>query len=595
MKKRMIAWILAGIMSTTALTGCQTATADVPEWIEKEGSVSTAPEYDSSITLYDTADDAAETPTSCDYDDDYDNTYDFGHDNNHLGYDNSYDGYTGNSDTAKEAAYGIAFNESDGIACMPYPDPDYYGNDGFRQKTYRTVKENAFQNTIASPLSTFGADVDTASYASFRRMVNDGYRLNEIPAGSIRTEELVNYFNYPYQEPKYGDVFGVNASIIDCPWNRETKLVNLGIKAKEIKNTAGISSNIVFLIDISGSMNDYDKLPLLQMGISELVDQLDENDRVSIVTYASSSDVVIAGVSGDKHSMIKHAVNRLTAGGSTNGGDGIETAYKLAEKYFIRGGNNRVIMATDGDLNVGVTSVESLEYLISHKKESGVYLSVLGFGSDNYNEAILETLANKGNGNYSYIDCLREAKKVLIDEFNSTLFTVAKDVKFQIEFNPNYVAEYRQIGYENRTMAASDFHDDEKDGGEIGSGHTVTILYEVRLHEKSADDPTSLRYQKATLSDIATTSNEWMTLSIRYKQPAGEKSELLTYPISKECYTKTPTGDTLFAAYVAECGMILNRSPHIGKLSITDVVKQVSKLNLRNEYQKEFADLIEML
>lgn len=452
MKKRMIAWILAGIMSTTALTGCQTATADVPEWIEKEGSVSTAPEYDSSITLYDTADDAAETPTSCDYDDDYDNTYDFDDDNNHLGYDNSYDVYA-DSDTAKEAAYGIAFNESDGIACMPYPDPDYYGNDGFRQKTYRTVKENAFQNTIASPLSAFGADVDTASYASFRRMVNDGYRLNEIPAGSIRTEELVNYFNYPYQEPKYGDVFGVNASIIDCPWNRETKLVNLGIKAKEIKNTAGISSNIVFLIDISGSMNDYDKLPLLQMGISELVDQLDENDRVSIVTYASSSDVVIAGVSGDKHSMIKHAVNRLTAGGSTNGGD----------------------------------------------------------------------------------------------------------------------------------------------GGEIGSGHTVTILYEVRLHEKSADDPTSLRYQKATLSDIATTSNEWMTLSIRYKQPAGEKSELLTYPISKECYTKTPTGDTLFAAYVAECGMILNRSPHIGKLSITDVVKQVSKLNLRDEYQKEFADLIEML
>lgn len=406
MKKRMIAWILAGIMSTTALTGCQTATVDAPEWIEKEGSVSTAPEYDSSITLYDTADDAAETPTSCDYDDDYDNTYDFDYDNNHLGYDNSYDVYA-DSDTAKEAAYGIAFNESDGIACMPYPDPDYYGNDGFRQKTYRTVKENAFQNTIASPLSTFGADVDTASYASFRRMVNDGYRLNEIPAGSIRTEELVNYFNYPYQEPKYGDVFGVNASIIDCPWNRETKLVNLGIKAKEIKNTAGISSNIVFLIDISGSMNDYDKLPLLQMGISELVDQLDENDRVSIVTYASSS--------------------------------------------------------------------------------------------------------------------------------------------------------------------------------------------EVRLHEKSADDPTSLRYQKATLSDIATTSNEWMTLSIRYKQPAGEKSELLTYPISKECYTKTPTGDTLFAAYVAECGMILNRSPHIGKLSITDVVKQVSKLNLRDEYQKEFADLIEML
>ncbi len=461
-------------------------------------------------------------------------------------------------------------------------------------ENYRSISENTFTDVLSSPLSTFAADVDTASYANLRRMINDGYSLGDIPFGSIRTEELINYFNYDYKDPRGDDAFAVNATIIDCPWNRETKLVNLGIKAREMQNTRDIPSNIVFLIDVSGSMEDYDKLPLLQMGFDMLVDDLDENDRVSIVTYASSSDVIIAGVPGNERTTIKRAINNLQASGSTNGGDGIKTAYRLAEKYFIKGGNNRVIMATDGDLNVGITSEEELEELISDKKEGGVFLSVLGFGTGNYNEATLETLADKGNGNYSYIDGLTEAKKVLVDEFNSTLFTVAKDVKFQIEFNPKYVSEYRQIGYENRQMASKDFSDDTKDGGEVGSGHAVTVMYEIKLNEDGTQEGENLRYQEARLSEKAD-SDEWMTLSVRYKEPEEDDSRLITFPVSKECYTNRPNCDTLFAAYVAECGMILNESEFVGKLDMRDVYRQVSKLTLDDEYKEEFAQLIRQL
>lgn len=460
---------------------------------------------------------------------------------------------------------------------------------------YNETKENSFMDAVSSPLSTFAADVDTASYANLRRMINDGYRACDIPKGAIRTEELINYFDYGYKGPRRGDTFAVNASIMDCPWNDETKLVTMGIKAKELRDTEDIPSNIVFLIDVSGSMNDYDKLPLLQMGFDMLADDLDENDRVSIVTYASSSDVVIAGVPGSDHTRIKRAINSLSASGSTNGGEGIKTAYRLAEKYFIEGGNNRVIMATDGDLNVGITSEDELEELISDKKENGVFLSVLGFGTGNYNERTLETLADKGNGNYSYIDCLAEAKKVLIDEFNSTLFTVAKDVKFQIEFNPKYVSEYRQIGYENRQMAAKDFDDDTKDGGEIGSGHEVTVMYEIKLNDRYEDGDRKLRYQDTDLSDIAKDSDEWMMVSVRYKEPEDEKSQLMTFPISKECYTMHPNCDTLFAAYVAECGMILNDSEYVDDMRMKNVAKQLSKLALDDEYKEEFVQLVKQL
>ncbi|MCR5236304.1 MAG: VWA domain-containing protein [Lachnospiraceae bacterium] len=567
MKKNTIAAILIETVVTTSLAGCgngyapsAAATSDsAPAYIEAEyPEESSRPEYESedmAAGCYDSYEEAA----GC------------------------YDSY----DTAAEKGYVDACTEEALCPGNYYPAPVY--NSG---ENYKSVRENEFKDTATSPLSTFGADIDTASYSNLRRMINDGYSLSDIPEGSIRTEELVNYFDYDYKTPGRGDTFAVNASIIDCPWNYNTKLVNLGIKAKEQSDIADTPSNIVFLIDVSGSMESYDKLPLLQMGFNMLVDDLNENDRVSIVTYASSSDIVIAGVPGDRHTEIKRAINSLEASGSTNGGEGIKSAYKLAEKYFIKGGNNRVIMATDGDLNVGITSEDELEKLITDKKEGGVFLSVLGFGTGNYNEATLETLADKGNGNYSYIDCLSEAKKTLIDEFDSTLYTVAKDVKFQVEFNPKYVSEYRLIGYENRQMSAQDFSDDTKDGGEIGSGHAMTALYEVKLNETGKDGNTSLRYQNTDLSEIGEKSDEWMTVSVRYKEPEEDESKLIYFPVGSECYTARPNCDTLFAAYVAECGMIINNSEYVGTLDLRDVSEQVAGLELDDEYKEEFLELI---
>ncbi len=566
MKKKTIAALLIGTVVTTSLSGCGTkyaATADSaaetsPSYIEAE-----YPEADASST-YVEAEYPAEAAKS----------------------------YAAGDVTDAECYDACEAYEAEEAYCpgYSYSEPVYYSGE-----KYKSVAENSFTDVASSPLSTFGADIDTASYANLRRMINDGFSLSDIPAGSIRTEELVNYFNYGYKNPGRNDAFAVNASIIDCPWNTKTKLVNLGIKAKELNTVDDTPSNIVFLIDVSGSMNSYDKLPLLQMGFDMLVDSLDEKDRVSIVTYASSSDIVIAGVPGNKHTEIKRAINDLEASGSTNGGDGIKSAYKLAEKYFIKGGNNRVIMATDGDLNVGLTSEEELEELITDKKEGGVFLSVLGFGTGNYNETTLETLADKGNGNYSYIDCLSEAKKTLIDEFNSTLFTVAKDVKFQTEFNPKYVKEYRLIGYENRQMAARDFSDDTKDGGEIGSGHAMTVLYEIKLNDDVTDGSSSLRYQNTDLTDIGASSNEWMTVSVRYKDPEEDESKLIYFPIGGECYTRTPNCDTLFAAYVAEAGMVINNSEYIGSLDMHDVSGQVASLDLDDEYKEEFLDLIRQI
>ena len=585
MKKQIIAALLGISITAGSLTGCgisfvkdTAVTCESPTYVEPEYSEGTAPAYE-----YEEETACAEAPAGdCSSAADY----------NAVAESNYY-----SDQQSKRAAgaeeYCATYDYENDTLCPGV----YYGHNTYiNGEKYEQKEENRFQSAVKVPLSTFAADVDTASYSNLRRMINDGYGLYDIPAGSIRTEELINYFDYGYRSPRKGEMFAVNASIIDCPWNKETKLVNLGIKAKDLRNTEEIPSNIVFLVDVSGSMKSYDKLPLLQMGMDMLIDDLGEKDRVSIVTYSGSSDVVLAGVSGDEHSTIKRAMNSLKAGGSTNGGDGIRTAYRLAEKYFIDGGNNRVIMATDGDLNVGITSKDELEELISKKKESGVFLSVLGFGTGNYNETTLETLADKGNGNYSYIDCLSEAKKVLVDEFNSTLFTVAKDVKFQIEFNPKYVSEYRQIGYENRQMAAKDFNDDTKDGGEIGSGHEVTVMYEIKLNDEDADneEEPELKYQKADLTEYGNGTDEWMTVSVRYKEPDEDESKLATYPISKECYTARPNCDTLFAAYVAECGMILNDSEHID-ISMSKVSKQISKLDLDDEYKEEFYQLIRQL
>ena len=583
MKKQIISSILATLTLASALTGCGRLS------IITESAASESPAYIEAS--YPDSEPAAEAP-ACEESASYD----------YNGYVDEepaeYDMYA--REAAKSTIAGsaecYATNDSyeESTLCpgnYRVPEPGFYG------EKYNTTVENTFKDAVTSPLSTFAADVDTASYSNLRRMINDGAGAYDIPKGSIRTEELINYFNYDYRAPRHGDAFAVNAQIINCPWNTETKLVTLGIKAKELSDTKDIPSNIVFLIDVSGSMNDYDKLPLLQMGFDMLANNLNENGRISIVTYASSSDVVIAGVPGNEHTKIKRAINSLSASGGTNGGDGIITAYKLAEKYFIEGGNNRVIMATDGDLNVGVTSEEELEELITDKKENGVFLSVLGFGTGNYNEQTLETLADKGNGNYSYIDCLSEAKKVLIDEFDSTLFTVAKDAKFQIEFNPKYVSQYRQIGYENRQMAAKDFDDDTKDGGEIGSGHTVTVMYEIKLNDEDSaeNEVRELKYQKADLTEYGNGTDEWMTVSVRYKEPEDDRSQLMTFPISKQCYTTRPNCDTLFAAYVAELGMLLNDSDYTGRLDFKDLARQLSKLELDDEYKEEFVQLVNQL
>ncbi|MBR5377240.1 MAG: VWA domain-containing protein, partial [Lachnospiraceae bacterium] len=542
MKKKTIAALLIGAVVTTSMTGCgamssaacTAKTEAASSYVEAEYPAEASdeevvyngayvPGYDDSAACESYESTACAPEAACTADE--------------------ADFYGGGS-TYIEAECGTALDMNAKTLCpdLRSPEPERR----ISGEKYNSVKENAFTEVSSSPLSTFGADVDTASYSNLRRMINDGFRLDDIPAGSIRTEELVNYFNYKYRSPRGNDAFAVNASIIDCPWNRETKLVNLGIKAKDSNDIEDTPSNIVFLIDVSGSMNSYDKLPLLKMGFEMLVDDLDEDDRVSIVTYASSSDIVISGVPGSEHTKLKKAINSLEAGGSTNGGDGIRSAYKLAGKYFIKGGNNRVIMATDGDLNVGITSEDELEELISDKKEDGVFLSVLGFGTGNYNETTLETLADKGNGNYSYIDCLSEAKKVLIDEFGSTLFTVAKDVKFQTEFNPRYVSEYRLVGYENRQMAAKDFNDDSKDGGEVGSGHAITVMYEIKLNDEDADrnETSELRYQDTSLSDEGRKSDEWMTVSVRYKEPDEDVSKLIYFPVSAKCYTKAPDCDT---------------------------------------------------
>ena len=414
---------------------------------------------------------------------------------------------------------------------------------------YAKLEEQGYRSVLNAPLSTFAADVDTASYSNLRRLLNDGYSVYDLPKNSVRIEELINYFHYDYSDPRGREPFGVNTVISDCPWNDRAKLLSIGLKTEDIDFADTPASNLVFLLDVSGSMSDYDKLPLLQEAFSMLADELTDKDRVSIVTYASGVETVLKGEKGSNSAKIKRAINNLTASGGTNGGAGIETAYKLAEKYFIKGGNNRVILATDGDLNLGVTSVGGLEELISRKKESGVYLSVLGFGTGNIKDNRMETLADKGNGNYAYIDSVREARKVLIDELSSNMLTVCKDTKLQVEFNPAFVKGYRLVGYADRTMAARDFNNDKKDGGEIGAGHEVTALYELILNEEFASDDdvdtNGLRYadefRKASGKASGRSSggsrpsidrnSELLTLSIRYKKPSEDKSSLLTYPV----------------------------------------------------------------
>lgn len=489
---------------------------------------------------------------------------------------------------AKQTMSSTGTTEDDCMLVEPGEKPG--PNEG---ETYEEMDENTFVDVADEPLSTFAADVDTASYTNIRRMINDGYRLLDIPTGAVRIEEMINYFDYDIPAPKNNEPFCVTAEMNTCPWNEDNKLLMVGMRTEEIDLSDAPASNLVFLIDVSGSMYDDDKLPLLQQSFCMLAESLTENDRISIVTYAGEDTVVLEGAKGNEYKKIAEAINSLEASGGTNGSAGIQTAYELAEENFIKGGNNRVILATDGDLNVGVTTQSGLEELITEKKESGVYLSVLGFGEGNINDANMETLADKGNGNYAYIDSTFEANRVLVQQLGATLFTVAKDVKLQVEFNPEKVEGYRLIGYENRVMDAEDFDDDTKDGGEIGAGHCVVALYEI---VPAGSSSSNLRYaeteEKTSVKKESKYADEYCAISIRYKEPDGDESKLLTYPVDIKADSKTPSEDFLFAAYVAETGMILKDSEYAEDISLVEIYKNLRELDVEEESRKEFVQLV---
>lgn len=506
-----------------------------------------------------------------------------------------YPAYYDNS--MKTSNYTYAFSESENFLGIA-PEEVYYGipEEGMNRNTeeYDNIRENVFKDVATSPLSTFSADVDTASYSNLRRLINNGYTLKELPEGAIRAEEMINYFTYNYNGPERGEPFGVNAEISACPWNSEHELLRLGLQSEAIDFSDAPDSNIVFLVDVSGSMRDDNKLPLVKQSFSLLVDNLSEKDTVSIVTYASGVSTIIEGVSGDKKDIILEALESLQANGSTNGSGGIEEAYRVAQAHFIRGGNNRVIIASDGDFNIGKSSASDLSKQIKENAKKGIFLSVLGYGMYNYSDTVMETLADDGNGNYAYIDTLHEAKKVLVEELGATMLTVAKDVKLQVEFNPKYVSEYRLIGYENRALNNEDFDDDTKDAGEIGAGHSVTVLYEiVPTTEENSNNVKDLKYQTSNLTDEALKSNDWLTLSIRYKEPDEDESKLLEYEIGSKYYTDKPSEDFIFSAAVAEFAMVARNSEFIADGSLDHIVEELNTIPLKDEYRREFATLVD--
>lgn len=447
----------------------------------------------------------------------------------------------------------------------------FYPVENFNTEEYSDIKENGFKAVATSPLSTFAADVDTASYANIRRMINDGY-LPEPDA--VRIEEMLNYFNYDYPEPTGEEPFSVSTEISACPWNPDTRLLMIGVQGRAVDKSQQKPSNLVFLIDVSGSMDEPDKLPLVKNAFLLLCEELNKNDTVSIVTYAGEDRVVLEGEKGANSDKIMNAIENLSAGGSTAGSMGIERAYEIAEKYFKPEGNNRVILATDGDLNVGITSEGALTDLIKKKKESGVFLSVLGFGKENIKDNKMEALADNGDGNYSYIDSRYEARKVLVEELGANFFTIAKDVKFQLEFNPEYIKGYRLIGYENRVMNDEDFKDDTKDGGEIGAGHRVTVLYEIVDKDSPMDIGSDLKYQNAT----SVGSDEFLNIAVRYKDPDSNTSKELNYPVKEDAVKTEMSSNMKFAASIAETGMLLRDSEYKKDSSYKNVLELLNSI-----------------
>lgn len=507
---------------------------------------------------------------------------------NAINYNNStVSMYTENSKSSYQFSNMSASSGGGGGAVMSAPSEDYAVYEAeiveyYNTESYSANEENVFKDAVTSPLSTFSIDTDTASYSNMRRFIING---QNIPNGSIRSEELINYFDYAKAETEEGKPFGVNFAVCECPWNSENMLAMVTVSGEELKESK--PSNIVFLIDISGSMYSYNKLPLVKQSLSLLLDKLGENDRISIVTYASGTGVALEPTPATEKEKILSEIDGLQAGGSTAGESGIKLAYNLAEENKIDG-NNRIILCTDGDFNVGASSDAELQKLIEEKRKSGIYLSVLGFGMGNYKDSKMEILADKGNGNYAYIDNLREAKKVLVDEMSKTIYTIAKDVKIQVEFNPETVSEYRLVGYENRLLNNEDFDNDQKDAGELGAGATVTVLYEIVPSNGAGTK--QLKYQDR----VTTGSDDLMTVKIRYKMPDGNESILSEYPVSAKMTEMTE--DFKFASAVAMFGMILNDSEYKGTSTLDNVI-DLARQGIENDpygIRNEFIQLVDL-
>ena len=532
---------------------------------------------------------------------------------------------------------------------VPYMEPYPYNTE-----TYEKNETSGFSLVSTEPLSTFSADVDTASYANVRRMIEDGYSIEWIDPNAVRPEEFINYFSYDLKDPEAGEKFGITTQIAVCPWNEKHQLMLVGMKTEDIDLSEAPPENLTFLLDVSGSMSDSDKLPLLQKSFLQLIEQLDEDDTVSIVTYANGVEVVLDSVKGSDKKAITNAINSLVAEGGTYGEGGIQKAYELAEQNYREDANNRIILATDGDLNIGISEPDELERLIKEKRDKGIYLSVLGFGTGNIRDDNMERLADCGNGNYSYIDSLLEARKVMVEEMGASFHTVAEDVKLQVEFNPEKVNAYRLIGYENRLMEATDFRDDTKDAGEIGAGHSVIALYE--LIPAGSEQAVELKYQKngtvgtgdATLTvedsvqdmemkdstatseeqdqdiqDLETEevqasekeetekpqasekeeaakeqpdySGEYATVSVRYKEPGETSAKENSFVVSEEDFVEEPGDDLAFASAVAEFAMILRDDPNKGTSTLDGILEIAHDHMAEDEYRQEFYYMVRLL
>ncbi|HEV2706306.1 MAG TPA: VWA domain-containing protein [Pyrinomonadaceae bacterium] len=503
-------------------------------------------------------------------------------------------GLTTTSNTASMMANTNTSGTAGASATRMRADADArYYDEPADAENYSEIDENPFREVARAPLSTFSVDVDTASYSNTRRFINDGQLP---PKDAVRVEELINYFSYDYPQPAGTAPFSVTAEVGECPWNREHRLVHIGLQGRRVQTENLPPANLVFLIDVSGSMDEPRKLPLLKSALRMLAEQLTARDRVAVVVYAGTSGLALPSTPGDRRSEILGAINRLEAGGSTNGGEGIQLAYRIAQENFIRGGTNRVVLAIDGDFNVGVTNESELVRLIEEKRRGGVSLSVLGFGTGNLNDSMMEKLADKGDGNYAYIDTSAEARKALGEQVAGTLVTIAKDVKIQVEFNPRLVAGYRLIGYENRLLRSEDFNDDAKDAGEIGAGHTVTALYEVvpAGRKVNATGVDKLKYQEPVAPAAGAQSSEMLTVKLRYKEPAGRESQLVSVGVADRGAALSETSENFrFSAAVAAFGMLLRDSKHRGDIGYDQVLqlaRDSTGADLRG-YRREFISL----